>query len=132
MLAARPAYSLLSPNLGAIVKASEIEVGGVYCAEINGKIVDVQVSGIRETNLGKCIHYDATDLSTGCRTTFTSAAEFHSMSHHGQSPKGAAEFEREQEALARLKKVEHQPCSQSYIAAKETYNLALEQLIEAR
>ena len=71
---------------------SEIKVGGFYKGKINGKVVTVRVDGIREVSVyrhskyvglkgndGKFslkVVYDVTNMVTGRKTTFRSAAKF--------------------------------------------------------
>lgn len=70
------------------MKANEIKQGGIYTAKVSGKITKVKVLAIRETSKfsrssysGQSVYrdavvYDVTNLSTGRRTTFKSAAKF--------------------------------------------------------
>lgn len=71
------------------MKANEIKVGGVYRARISGNFVDVRVDAIRETtkrgrstgysglpNYVDGVVYDATNLTTGRKTTFKTAGKF--------------------------------------------------------
>lgn len=69
------------------MKASEIEKGGKYIAKVSGVLTTVRVDEIREvtTYCGSCNRpygrgertvYDVTNLKTGRRTTFKSAAKF--------------------------------------------------------
>ena len=61
------------------MKANEIKVGGVYVAKVNGKLTRVRVDAIRAAcdYKGKAsTRYDVTNLATGRRTTFRSAAKF--------------------------------------------------------
>lgn len=61
------------------MKKSEIRVGGLYRAKVSGRIVTVRVDAIRESEkfaIGVWHLYDVTNLSTGRRTTFRSAAKF--------------------------------------------------------
>ncbi len=69
------------------MKAKEIIVGAKYVARISGRLVTVRVDAIRdwESSLrsgghGKTL-YDVTNLSTGRKTTFRSAAKFRSVAH---------------------------------------------------
>ncbi len=68
------------------MKKSEIQVGGVYIAKVSGKLTSVRVDMIRQNkgygggrypNKGS-VHYDVTNLATGRKTTFRSAAKFRS------------------------------------------------------
>lgn len=66
------------------MKANEIKVGCLYTAKVSGKMTTVRVDAVRETyafgrtewdsNARKC--YDVTNLATGRKTTFRSAAKF--------------------------------------------------------
>lgn len=60
------------------MKAKEIQVGGVYFAKVNRRIVPVLVDAIREVNSDYqgSRRYDVTNLTTKRRTTFRSAAKF--------------------------------------------------------
>ena len=64
------------------MKAKEIEQGKTYLARVSGKVVRVRVDAIREVNgIGSRSHclekrYDVTNLKTGRRTVFRSAAKF--------------------------------------------------------
>lgn len=72
------------------MKASQIQVGGNYVARVSGRLVTVRVDGIREvakyrrTNYSGqsetrlATVYDVTNLSTGRKLTFRSAAKFRS------------------------------------------------------
>lgn len=64
------------------MKKAEIRVGGLYTARISGRFVTVRVDAIREA-IGHAWHgtkevtvYDVTNLNTGRKTTFRSAAKF--------------------------------------------------------
>ncbi len=60
------------------MKKSEIQVGGLYLAKVAGKITTVRVDQIRECggyDRDKIL-YDVTNLKTGRKTTFRSAAKF--------------------------------------------------------
>lgn len=62
------------------MKAAEIQVGGKYIAKVSGKLTTVRVDGVRECggfDRGRLI-YDVTNLATGRKTTFRSAAKFRS------------------------------------------------------
>lgn len=64
------------------MKKSEIRVGGVYLAKVSDKITRVRVDAIRESwhpvySICK-MYYDVTNLTTGRKTTFRSAAKFRS------------------------------------------------------
>ena len=67
------------------MKKAEIRVGGLYNAKVNGMTQVVRVDEIREYNpsfggfrqIGKAqMRYDVTNLRTGRRLTFRSAARF--------------------------------------------------------
>lgn len=61
------------------MKKSEIRVGGYYLAKVNGRVTTVRVDAIREggfTRGGSQTAYDVTNLRTGRKTTFRSAAKF--------------------------------------------------------
>ncbi len=75
------------------MKAKEIVVGGKYVARISGKLTTVRVDQIRARGpIGRVaretIVYDVTNLSTGRKTTFRSAAKFR---HAAGDPSGAFE-----------------------------------------
>ena len=63
------------------MKKNEIKVGGHYRAEVNGKLVTVRVDAIEERGAGTSRNsrpsYQVTNLSTGRKLTFRSAAKFH-------------------------------------------------------
>lgn len=73
------------------MKASEIVLGGLYAAKVNGKIVTVRVDSVRKVpgyNSGSRAVaaqtvYDVTNLATGRKTTFRSAAKFRSAVKSG-------------------------------------------------
>ncbi len=81
------------------MKASEIKKGGLYIARISGNIVTVRVDEIRETSASRMNRYsgrlertdktvyDVTNLDTGRRTTFRSAAKFRRMVEDGRDRK---------------------------------------------
>ena len=61
------------------MKKNEIKVGGLYLAKVSGKITTVRVDAIRKggfTSGGSQTAYDVTNLKTGRKTTFRSAAKF--------------------------------------------------------
>lgn len=70
------------------MKASEIQKGGKYIAKVSGVLTTVRVDEIREVGRSRMNHYsgrleyadrvvyDVTNLKTGRRTTFKSAAKF--------------------------------------------------------
>ena len=65
------------------MKKNEIKVGGHYSAKVNGKLVTVRVDAIRDSTTrhktqgtALATRYDVTNLSTGRKTTFRSAAKF--------------------------------------------------------
>ncbi len=66
------------------MKKNEIQVGGHYVAKVSGRLVTVRVDAIREYNpsfnasyrsLRNATYYDVTNLATGRKTTFRSAAK---------------------------------------------------------
>lgn len=65
------------------MKKDEIKVGGHYVAKVSGKLTTVRVDAIRETSAANYswrtnngFRYDVTNLKTGRKTTFKSAAKF--------------------------------------------------------
>lgn len=70
------------------MKANEITKGGKYIAKVSGNLTTVRVDEIRETSRSRMNHYsgrleytdkvvyDVTNLKTGRKTTFKSAAKF--------------------------------------------------------
>jgi hypothetical protein len=66
------------------MKAAEIRVGGYYQAKVSGKLTTVRVNAIREFGGlaakrlfgGPQTSYDVTNLATGRKITFRSAAKF--------------------------------------------------------
>lgn len=60
------------------MKKSQIKVGGLYKASVNGKIVTVRVDEIKDSNIYGPVKtsYDVTNMSTGRRTSFRSASKF--------------------------------------------------------
>lgn len=69
------------------MKASEIQVGGLYVAKVSGKLATVRVDAIRDyvqaiwsgghiTGDRVTKRYEVTNLNTNRRTTFRSAAKF--------------------------------------------------------
>lgn len=71
------------------MKQDEIRIGGRYLARISGKVVPVRVEAIRDTLTARRgpsytgmprtrlrLVYDVTNLATGRKTTFRSAAKF--------------------------------------------------------
>lgn len=66
------------------MKKNEIRIGGHYLAKVSGKLITVRVDAIREVDHRYVrggtlqIRYDVTNLSTGRKTTFRSAAKFRS------------------------------------------------------
>ena len=64
---------------GAIMKKAEIKQGGLYIAKVSGRITTVRVDTIRERSDWRgntTTVYDVTNLKTGRKTTFKSAAKF--------------------------------------------------------
>lgn len=61
------------------MKKAEIKLGGLYSAWVSGNYVTVRVDAIRERDdyKGRSVTvYDVTNLRTGRKTTFRSAAKF--------------------------------------------------------
>lgn len=65
------------------MKKSEIQIGSIYIAKVSGKLTRVRVDAIRDycaPVFGKEgrweKRYDVTNLATGRKTTFRSAAKF--------------------------------------------------------
>mgnify|MGYP001618153215 CR=1 FL=1 len=62
------------------MKKNEIIVGGLYRAKVSGKLTTVRVDDIREDEgfgtRKASTRYDLTNLVTGRKTTFRSAAKF--------------------------------------------------------
>jgi len=85
------------------MKATEIEKGGIYIARISGNLVQVRVDEIREVTSSRMNHYsgrldytdkviyDVTNLATGRRTTFKSAAKFRRPVNQKPAVKAAVE-----------------------------------------
>ena len=82
------------------MKAKDIVVGGKYTAKVSGKLTTVRVDEIREVDR-QCMsgglrslagktegRYDVTNLTTGRKTTFRSAAKFR---HVAGNPSGVFE-----------------------------------------
>lgn len=71
------------------MKAAEIQVGGEYFAKVAGVVTRVRVDAIREGYLiyqgGSRTQYDVTNLKTGRRTTFRSAAKFRGVAQQQKS-----------------------------------------------
>ena len=67
------------------MKKQESKVGGHYVARISGRIVTVRVDAIRECDGFKRVEtvFDVTNLVTGRKTTFRSAAKFRGMAKSG-------------------------------------------------
>lgn len=83
------------------MKKAEIKVGGHYKAKVSGNLVTVRVDEIREVAgvrpmFGRTPYsnvYDVTNLKTGRKTTFRSAAKFRSVAGPvpGTSPQEVAD-----------------------------------------
>lgn len=60
------------------MKKNEIKVGGLYTARVGGRYATVRVDAIRDQSGWQrdCTVYDVTNLDTGRKTTFRSAAKF--------------------------------------------------------
>jgi hypothetical protein len=76
------------------MKAKDIVVGGKYVAKVSGKLANVRVDAIhtRQSGFGPTARdqtvYDVTNLTTGRKTTFRSAAKFRRVAG---DPSGAFE-----------------------------------------
>lgn len=71
------------------MKKAEIKVGGMYLAKISGVIVTVRVNAIRDSIQARnksVTVYDVTNLRTGRKTTFRSAAKFRGPSVSSARP----------------------------------------------
>ena len=76
------------------MKKAEIRVGGMYTARVSGNFVTVRVDIIRDRSDHKgysLTAYDVTNLNTGRKTTFYSAAKFRA---EAREPKAVAMDER--------------------------------------
>jgi hypothetical protein len=61
------------------MKANQIEAGRKYIAKVNGKLTEVRVDAIRDSEWltrPNQKYYDVTNLATGRHITFCSAAKF--------------------------------------------------------
>jgi DNA helicase II / ATP-dependent DNA helicase PcrA len=72
------------------MKKKEIEVGGTYTAKVSGRLTTVRVTDIRTrqgygANRRDTTVFDVTNLATGRKTTFASAAKFRSVAN-AQAP----------------------------------------------
>lgn len=65
------------------MKKNEIQVGGHYVAKVSNRLVTVRVDAIREGPVNQ--RYDVTNLATGRKTTFRSAAKFRSVATKNQA-----------------------------------------------
>lgn len=70
------------------MKANEIKVGGLYTAKVNGKLTTVRVDAIRERYFSP--YYYVTNIATGRKTTFSSAAKFHAVAETPEQRKARA------------------------------------------
>lgn len=70
------------------MKKAEIKVGGLYLAKISGKMVTVRVDRIRPRYEADhdTVAYEVTNLSTGRKVTFRSAAKFRGETHPEPKP----------------------------------------------
>ncbi len=68
------------------MKKDEIRVGGLYTARVSGRYVTVRVDTIRECGGYDQAVYDVTNLTTGRKATFRSAAKFRSGVVPGNGP----------------------------------------------
>mgnify|MGYP001565539158 CR=1 FL=1 len=77
------------------MKKYQIRVGGLYTAKVSGRHTTVRVDRIRPvvgiTRGHGSTHYDVTNLSTGRKTTFRSAAKFRSEVHQVMVPGAPAD-----------------------------------------
>ena len=85
------------------MKANEIEKGGKYIAKVSGNLTTVRVDEIREVikrgwnsyaaapTYRDAVVYDVTNLTTGRRTTFKSAAKFRRPVNQKPAVKAAVE-----------------------------------------
>lgn len=68
------------------MKQNEVKVGGTYIAKVNNRLVTVRVDAIRDwSGVGGGLRYDVTNLSTGRKTTFRSAAKFRRAAVEGEN-----------------------------------------------
>lgn len=86
------------------MKAKDIKVGGTYTARVSGRLVKVKVDGIREVHMSprsfwsrslystKTV-YDVTNLATGRKLTFKSAAKFRMVEREQEKKLAAAKDE---------------------------------------
>ena len=86
------------------MKAKDIKIGGHYIAKVSGKLTTVRVDAIRKTSRGRtnswsgryeqqaCTVYDVTNLATGRRVTFRSAAKFRCIPKEGIVAKDSSKF----------------------------------------
>lgn len=102
--------------------AKDIKVGGLYCAKVSGYLTTVRVDAIRDGRgvKGNATYYDVTNLKTGRRTTFRSAAKFRwvedgktgpGIRPSGLQPGEASELMRSELAVAADLKAEGKQCS---------------------
>lgn len=85
------------------MKANEIKVGGVYVAKVGGNLTRVRVDAIW-INYAGYTQWNVTNLKTGRRTTFRSAAKFRSAVEASPRSRAVREetkrlFDRAQEAM---------------------------------
>lgn len=86
------------------MKANQIHVGSLYRAKVSGRVVTVRVDAIRDQTRWSTrasytgyratetrLVYDVTNLSTGRRCTFRSAAKFRSAVSQAAPPLPARE-----------------------------------------
>lgn len=109
------------------MQRSQIKVGGYYVAKVGGKLVTVRVDAIRNGShylSGKAgprtSHmplYDVTNLATGRKTTFRSAAKFRSPAPEqtkvGRNPSGTIVVGKPDEVLPLKQEAEHSPDPQT-------------------
>lgn len=64
---------------GFVMLQSQITVGGVYVAKVNGNLTRVRVESIRPRVMGPGNVYNVVNLKTGRSTAFRSAAKFRAV-----------------------------------------------------
>ena len=97
------------------MKKTEIKVGGIYTVKVSGKVVPVRVDAIRKVESYRSSgyqrrrdaywndfkrHYDVTNLSTGRKMTFKSAARFRKEVTENPTRAGATNPASEAAAIA--------------------------------
>ena len=94
------------------MRKSEIKVGGHYLAKVSGKVVTVRVDAIREVECwvglassGKKAmqpRFDVTNLTTGRKTTFRSAAKFRGIALNEEQAKAKKVIDQINDDLAEM------------------------------